>query len=458
VKAPGRQVFSVSEITGRIVARLESGFPDVWVKGELGDLTRHSSGHWYFSLKDRDALLRCVMFRSQARFVRFDPREGDEILCRGRVTGYAPRSLFQLNVEYLEPAGVGALYAEFERLKKKLSDEGLFDPARKRPLPGVIRRVAIITSSSGAALYDMLRALKDRDPDIEVLALPAAVQGATAASELRRMLELANRPEVATPPDRRPLDVIIIGRGGGSPEDLAAFNDENLARAIAASNLPVISAVGHEVDFTIADFVADLRAPTPTAAAQMVSTGRPERVERLSRAVHGLAAALGRGLAERGKAVGHLTRRLRSPLHRVLDLIMRTDDLDGRLRQATIVRLEVLDRRIEQLERTVISRDPRAQNAVSRERLTGLVVRLRQAARRSLELTLGRLDQDSGRLAALSPLATLERGYAIARRTDGRVVREAGSVAVGEDLELVLHRGSLGVAVKCVRDGEKDKR
>lgn len=451
MKAPGRQVFSVSEITGRIVARLESGFPDVWVKGELGDFTRHSSGHWYFSLKDRDALLRCVMFRSQARFVRFDPREGDAILCRGRVTGYAPRSLFQLNVDYLEPAGVGALYAEFERLKKKLSDEGLFEAARKRPLPAVIRRVAIITSASGAALYDMLRVLNDRDPDLEVLVLPASVQGAAASSELRRMLELANRPEVSAPAGRRPLDAIIIGRGGGSPEDLAAFNDEDLARAIAASTLPVISAVGHEVDFTIADFVADLRAPTPTAAAQMVSTGRPERVERLARATQGMATAFGRGLAERGLAVEHLSLRLRSPRRRLLDFIMRADELDGRVRQTMSARLDTINRRLEQLERTVRGRDPRAQNAVARERLAGLAGRLRQAVRRSLELPLGRLDHTMGRLTALSPLATLERGYAIARRADGGVVREAGSVAVGEDLELVLHRGSLEVGVKKVK-------
>ena len=454
MRAPGRQVLSVSELAGRIVARLESGFPDVWVKGELCDLTRHHSGHWYFSLKDRDAVLRAVMFRSQNRLVRFDPREGDEVLCRGRVTGYAPRSVFQLNVDYLEPVGLGALAVEFERLKEKLAAEGLFDVARKRPLPADIRRVAIITSDSGAALYDMLRILNDRDPGIEVTVLPSAVQGASAAADLRRKLELANRPELATAPDRWPLDVIIIGRGGGSPEDLAAFNDEALARAIAASVLPVVSAVGHEVDFTIADFVADVRAPTPTAAAQLVSTGLFERRQRVALAEDDIYAALLRRLGEQKQSLEHLGLRLRSPHRRLLDLMVRVDELDSRGRSALSARLARLAQTVDQYGRTVRARDPRAQNLIARERLAGLAGRLSSAALHALDRPAAALVRAEAGLSALSPLATLERGYAIARRADGSVVREAGAVAVGEGLELVLRNGRLGVEVKTKKEEE----
>jgi len=457
VKAPGRQVFSVAELAGRIIARLESGFPDVWVKGELCDLTRHHSGHWYFSLQDRDAVLRCVMFRSHNRLVRFDPREGAEVLCRGRITGYAPRSVFQLNCDYMEPVGLGALHAEFERLKEKLSAEGLFEAGRKRPLPAVIRRVAIITSASGAALFDMLRILHDRDPDIEVLVLPSAVQGVAAAAELKRMIETANRPEVAADPDRRPLDVIIIGRGGGSPEDLAAFNDEALARAIAASARPVVSAVGHEVDFTIADFVADVRAPTPTAAAQLVSTGRAERIQRVMLAENDLVDGMLSRLREREAELDHLGPRLRSPYRRLLDLMMRVDELDSRGRRLLTDRIVRLTQTVGQLGRTVRARSPRAQNLIARERLAGLEARLSAAVLSGLDRPRAALDRAQAGLAALSPLATLERGYAIARRPDGSVLRDAGAAAVGEELELVLRRGRLGVEVKTKKDGEIKK-
>jgi exodeoxyribonuclease VII large subunit len=456
VKGPGRKVYSVSELSGRIVARLESGFPDVWVQGEIGDFTRHGSGHWYFTLKDGDSQLRAVMFRHLNRLVAFDPREGHEVLCRGRVSGYAPRSLYQLNVDYLEPAGIGALFQQFERLKQKLEAEGLFDPGRKRPLPSPLRRVAVITSPAGAALHDILRVLRDRDPAIEVLVLPSAVQGAGAAEELRRMLEWANDPRVAAPPGGKPLEAIIIGRGGGSIEDLWAFNDEALARAIAASSLPVISAVGHEVDFTIADFVADLRAATPTAAAELVAAGRGERRQRLGHERERLHAAMLRRVAEAENGLMQALYRFHDPRRRLEELTLRVDELGLRSEAAVVRRLERTAATLGLHARTLQARDPRVRHQLARACLSSLEERLRAAGRIRLERPRARLDNGAARLAALSPLGTLERGYAIARDRDGRVVREAVTAAPGDELELILFRGRLDCEVRAVKgEGEK---
>ncbi|HUT51937.1 MAG TPA: exodeoxyribonuclease VII large subunit [bacterium] len=452
---PGREVMSVSQLTAKIIASLEKSFPAVWVQGEVGDFVGHSSGHWYFNLKDDKAQLRAVMFKFVNRLLRFKPEEGMEVLCRGRVSGYAPRGVYQLNVEWMEPRGLGALYLEFEQLKEKLGKEGLFDPARKRPIPSPLKRIAIITSGDGAALQDMLRILRERDPGIEVLIVPSAVQGPGAAQELARAVELANRPGIAAPPDRRPLEAIVIGRGGGSLEDLWAFNDEVLARAIAASRIPVISAVGHEVDFTIADFVADLRAPTPTAAAEIVAAGREQRGQLLGHQLHRMRSAVARRYEDAAFALDSLGSRLRDPGRAVLDLMMRADELHERTRRAMLAAARIGARAVEAQGRALKAHDPRTRHLLMAARLDGLGSRITSAGMARAQRGYHRLETSGARLSALSPESTLARGFSITRDAAGRVVRDASAVAVGDDLELVLWRGGLDTTVKKIREGGK---
>lgn len=445
-----KRVLTVSEITGRIVKALEQGFPDVRVRGEITEFVRHGSGHWYFSLKDDKARIRAVMFKFQNVLVPFAPEDGMEVICRGRISAYAPRGTYQLYVEWIELEGRGALHIEFEKLKEKLLKEGLFDQARKRPVPSPARRVAIITSAGGAALQDMLRTFRERDPSIRILIVPSRVQGEGAAVDLVRALALANRAGVAGAKESRPLDAVIMGRGGGSIEDLWAFNEETLARAIHASAIPVVSAVGHEVDFTIADFVADMRAPTPTAAAEMVAAGRAERIQRLEHGWFRLGAAMGRRLDDRIEGLHFSASRLTHPGRQIRDYMIRCDEVSGRIERAAQARLENLAGRLGAARATLLARDPRGRHRLMRARLDGLGVRLAAAGRGRVQAGLHRVDSCVGRLEVLSPRATLSRGYAIARRRDGRVVREATEVGVGEALDVVLYRGRLDCEVKKV--------
>jgi len=432
---PGRKILGVSEITDRIIKTLEKNFRDAWVKGEIADITRHSSGHWYFSLKDERAILHCVMFKFVNRYVRFRPDVGMEVLCRGKVSGYAPRGAYQLNVEHMEPLGQGALHLEFERLKEKLSREGLFEAERKRPIPERPRRIGIITSPTGAALHDVLRVLAERDPGIEVLIIPSRVQGEGAARRLAKAIAMANRPALARPAGRRPLEVLIVGRGGGSIEDLWAFNEEELARAIAKSRLPVISAVGHEVDFTIADFVADMRAATPTAAAELVAAGRAERKRRFEL----------------------LIRRLADPRREILELMMRVDELSARSRRLAVQALRSDSLRLVSLMREMLAQEPRRRLKNQEAMLGQARSRLVSAGGISLERSNRRLDAAWSRLLALSPRATLSRGYSIVRDGEGRVVRDAGRTDIGAGLEVILHKGRLGTRVESIdlEDGDE---
>ncbi len=454
---PGREVLSVTELTARIIGSLEKNFPSVWVQGEVGDFTAHSSGHWYFTVKDDKSQLRAVMFKFANRLARFTPEEGMEVLCRGRVSGYAPRGVYQLNVEWMEPRGMGALFLQFEQLKDKLGKEGLFDPARKRPIPRPLKRIAVITSLDGAALQDMLRVLRERDPGIEVLIVPSAVQGAGAAEELAHALAVANLPGTAAAPGRRPLEAIVIGRGGGSLEDLWAFNEELVARAIAASRVPVISAVGHEVDFTISDFVADLRAPTPTAAAEYVAAGREERRQLLAHQLYRMRAAEEGRLEDAALALDALGSRVRDPGHAVLELMMRADELNERSRRAAAGAMETAARSLDGQGRALRAHDPRARNLLMGARLDGLASRAAAAGRARAERAARRLETAGARLTALSPESTLARGFSITRDAKGRVVREASAVAPGDELEVVLWRGGLDATVKRVREDGKEK-
>jgi len=402
-----RPVLTVRQLTlyiKRLIDRDEA-LSAVWVRGEISNFKWHTSGHLYFTLKDESSQLKCVMFRSAAQRLRFRPENGMQVLAHGNVSLYERDGVYQLYVEEMEPAGLGALHLQFEQLKSRLAAEGLFDAALKRPLPRLPRRVALITAPTGAALRDMISVSRRRFPGIWVTLIPAVVQGEEAPASLIRALQLA----AATPE----VDVIIMGRGGGSLEDLWGFNSEALARAIRACPIPVVSAVGHETDFTIADFAADLRAPTPSAAAEIVVPSRAE----LQGMVDGL-----------------------------------------RLRLATLAR-RLVERKRSQLkvlaERPVLKR-PQGRLLQDRQRLDDLVRRLDAAAERCVESRRLRLGALAGRLDALSPLAVLSRGYAIARNAEGRVLKAAGEARIGELLEVMLHKGTLQVRVESTM-GQKEE-
>jgi exodeoxyribonuclease VII large subunit len=394
--APRREVYTVSRLNREARMLLEAGLPPLWIEGELSNFARPSSGHWYFTLKDADAQVRCAMFRNANSRVRVTPRDGLHVLLRVRVSLYEARGEYQLIAEHLEEAGEGALRRRFEELKARLAAEGLFDAALKRPLPQLPRRIGVITSPTGAAIRDILHVLARRFPAVPVLIYPVPVQGAGAAAEIAAAIRLAS--------ERRDADVLILARGGGSLEDLWAFNEEPVARAIRASAIPVVSGVGHEVDVTIADFAADRRAPTPSGAAEIVVPDRAEWLRAL--------AATRERLARGWRRVG------------------------GQARE----RLGWLARRLELTH-------PRTRLAARAQRLDELETRLGRALRRELAAAGARLAAAARTLNAVSPLATLERGYAIVVRADGTVVRAARDVTPGDEVRARTAAGSFAATV-----------
>jgi len=392
-----RQVFSVSGLNRAARVVLESGLGVVWVEGELSNLARPSSGHWYFSLKDRDAQIRCAMFRAKNLLARFQPAEGQQVLARGRISLYEPRGDYQLIVEYLEEAGLGALQRAFDELKQKLAAEGLFAVERKRALPTAPMRIGVITSPTGAAIRDILHVLQKRFPAAGVIVYPVPVQGAAAAPAIVEALQLANA--------RAECQVLIVARGGGSLEDLWAFNDERVARAIAASTLPVVAGIGHEVDFTIADFVADLRAPTPSAAAQAVVPDHNVWRASVIQLAQRVAAAMRRQLGDDARQLQLLEARLR--------------------RVHPGARLQQHGQRLDELEQ-----------------------RLLRAWQRRLREAGARLESAARALHGLSPLATLGRGFAIAtRNADGAVLTQTAQAPAGTAIEVRLAQGKLKATV-----------
>jgi exodeoxyribonuclease VII large subunit len=397
--APRREVYTVSRLNREARMLLEAGLPPCWIEGELSNFARPSSGHWYFTLKDADAQVRCAMFRNANTRVRVAPRDGMHVLIRARVSLYEARGEYQLIAEHLEEAGEGALRRRFEELKARLAAEGLFATELKRPLPRLPRRIGVVTSPTGAAIRDILHVLARRFPAVPVLIYPVAVQGAGASAEIAAAIGLAS--------GRRDADVLILARGGGSLEDLWAFNEERVARAIRACTIPVVSGVGHEVDFTIADFAADLRAPTPSAAAEAVV---PDR-------------------AEWRRSIGATQQRLARAWQR----------LGGQARE----RLAWLVRRLELTH-------PRTRLAARAQRLDELEARLGRALRRELTGAGARLTAAARTLNAVSPLATLERGYAIVTRPDGSVVRAARDVAPGDAVRARLAAGTFAATVTKV--------
>jgi exodeoxyribonuclease VII large subunit len=445
VSATGGEVLSVSALNRLAREALEARFPLLWVAGEISNLTRAPSGHLYFTLKDEAAQVRCAMWRNRAQVLPFQPAHGMRVEARALVTLYEPRGDYQLNVEALRPAGQGNLAEAFQRLKERLAAEGLFEPARKRPLPAYPQGIGLVTSPQAAALGDVLAALRRRAPHLPVVLYPAPVQGDAAPPRL-----IAALGQAAARAGRDGIDLLLLVRGGGSLEDLWAFNDEALARAIAACPLPVICGVGHETDFTIADFVADLRAATPTAAAELATAGFAAATHALPALRSRLTRAAERRLVTLAQRLDRTALRLVHPQHRLAQAATRLEHLAHRLGAARDRHLDRSRSRLASLAWRLAARRPEL--AHRRERLTGLAERLQAALTRDLARRGERLEALGQHLAHLNPEAVLERGYGIVRDAEGRILRRAEQTRPGSPISVQLAQGRLEASVTACRD------
>lgn len=430
---------------------LEGSFPLIWVEGELGNVTRPASGHLYFTLKDARAQVRAAMFKPKSQWLKFVPREGMRVLVRGRLTLYEARGDYQLILDHMEEAGEGALRRAFEQLQARLDAEGLFDPARKRPLPPHVRRLAVITSPTGAAVRDVVSVLARRFPLLEVELLPALVQGDTAAAQITRLLQRADASGR--------YDVILLTRGGGSLEDLWAFNDEHLARAIAASNTPVVSAVGHETDFSLSDFAADLRAPTPSVAAELLVPDQRDlslHLRRLQTRLQQLQTHQLRQAMQRADRAA-LRLQAQSPQSRLALLRHRQQDAFRRLGSQWQQREERARARLQHAAAVLRAAQPRRRLAVLHDRLQALAARPQAAMARQLQRDALRLRALARSLEAVSPLATVARGYSILTRADdGALVRSVAQVRPGDQLHAQLAEGQLQLRVESADTSSAD--
>src|SRR5437867_8440260 len=437
-----RRIWTVRDLVTTVRTHIERDYGDVWVEGEISNFRAHDSGHLYFTLKELNAQIRAVMLRSQAKLLRFRPGNGMLVVLRGRVTIYEERGELQISAEYLEPKGAGALQIAFEQLKAKLEAEGLFDSSRKKAIPVLPSRIGIVSSPQAAALRDILNILRRRHHSANVLIFPAQVQGEAAALEVSAGVRYFNKA--------RNVDVIIVARGGGSAEDLAAFNHEGLARAVAASEIPVISAIGHETDFTIIDFVADLRAPTPSAAAELVIRSRQEVEEQAEGLEQRLVRAIRYRLLMGRQALTELARH--GAFARMMELInqrqQKLDDLLYRLERSQRQTLEQQRRRWESAAAAVRHYDVRRMLTVIGKELDARVAAIASATRRLLLQSQSRLDQLASQLQALSPVAILERGYALVFDSRGNLLKNAEQVRVGDEISARLAKGSVTATVK----------
>jgi len=440
------RTLSVSELNHQARHLLESSFMQVWVEGELSGFSRPSSGHWYFSLKDQKCQIRCAMFRGMNQRIRSIPKEGDKVRIRGKVTLYENRGDFQIIAEHIEPAGLGALQQAFEELKRKLQAEGLFEAGRKKPIPTLPTHIGVVTSPTGAAIHDILTVLARRCPGIPVTLYPTTVQGQPATAEIVRAIGLAQAHGVA--------DVLIVGRGGGSLEDLWCFNEEAVARAIAACAIPTVSAVGHETDVTIADFVADLRAPTPSAAAEKVSPDQRDILRQINDREFRLANAAKRALQRLSTKLEHLSARLRDPRRELLEKAQRLDGLELRLGKAMEQHLNRSQVRSSHLTQRLVMQSPRKQLTGSREALERSAYQLDKAVQGILTKLQDRLEHTAGALNVVSPLATLGRGYAIVRDEQGNIIRNAPDVAAGDWISAHVANGMFTAEIKSVNPGD----
>jgi exodeoxyribonuclease VII large subunit len=445
-RAPQRRVWTVRDLVAAVRTHIEHEYSDAWVEGEISNFRAPDSGHLYFTLKDGNAQIRVVMFRSSARLLRFRPADGLQIVVRGRVTVYEDRGELQISAEYLEPKGAGSLQIAFEQLKAKLEAEGLFAAERKKPIPSLPALIGIVTSPQGAAVRDILNILRRRHYTVNVLIFPAQVQGEAAALEVAAGVRYFNK--------HRRVDVIIVARGGGSAEDLAAFNDEALARAVAASMIPVISAVGHETDFTILDFVADLRAPTPSAAAELVIRSRQE-VEGHALALHErLERAMRYRLLMGRQAFTELAQH--RAFARIMGLInqrqQKLDDLTYRMERAERQLLELMRRRWELLSAAVRHYDLRLVLSSMRRQLEAASSALAAVMRHLVLQNKVRMERMTTALESLSPLAILERGYALLFDSSGQLLKDARRVEPGQEISARLARGELQATVTKKRE------
>jgi exodeoxyribonuclease VII large subunit len=437
----GSEVLSVSALNRSVRDLLEHRFPLLWVGGEISNFVQARSGHLYFSLKDDQAQVRCVMFRGRGAYLDWQPRDGLQVEVRALVSLYEPRGDFQLNVEFMRRAGLGALYEAFLRLRDRLEREGLFDPALKRPIPAYPRSIGVVTSPAAAALRDVLTTLARRNPSVPVVVYPTAVQGEGAPAEIVAAL--------ATAAQRRECDVLILCRGGGSIEDLWAFNDERVARAIRACAIPVVVGVGHETDLTIADFAADLRAPTPTGAAELASPERAELRTRLDLLAGRLHRRITRDLETRLQLLDYLTRRLVHPGRRLDAQTALLVQLRARLALAAERSLERGRWRVRDLADRAVRGLPAL--APMEARIAGLAQRMRAAALHGSAQRTARLESLVQNLAHLDPRAVLERGYAIVRDGEGRIVRRSAGLARGDPLDLTFAEGGANARVEQTR-------
>jgi exodeoxyribonuclease VII large subunit len=430
-------VVSVSELNRSARKLLEQAFPLIWVAGEISNFVQAASGHWYFSLKDSGAQVRCVMFRNKSQYLDWKPADGTQVEVRVLVTLYEPRGDFQLNVEAMRRAGLGALYEAFERLKQRLDKEGLFDSACKRPLPAFPRQIGIVTSPAAAALRDVLTTLSRRMPSIPVVIYPTPVQGEGAAATIAAALRRAG--------ERGECDVLILCRGGGSMEDLWQFNEEVVARAIRACPIPVVCGVGHETDVTIADFAADQRAPTPTAAAELASPNRADLMARVGVAGNRLTRSLRHGLEQRMQRVDYLGRRLTHPGERLDNQQRHVRNLQQRLQGALLRHMDNQRWRQQQLAQRLASARPDLEQMLSHQR--DLAQRLELSLQRRMADAAATLQRLQANLAHLNPQSVLERGYSIVQTKQGNVVRDSAALAPGEKLDIAFARGRVEAQV-----------
>ncbi len=447
-----RRIWLVRDLVARVCEQVEQEYGDIWVEGEISNCRPASSGHLYFTLKDADAQLPVVVFRRQAMLLRFRPEDGLHVLVRGRVSVYAQRGQLQLVGEVVEPVGAGSLQLAFEQLRERLKAEGLFDSARKRPLPAFPRAVGIVTSPSGAVIRDFLNIVGRRHSGLNVVVCPAAMQGEQAVSEVESALMQLNASGL--------VDLIVLARGGGSAEDLSPFNSERMARAIVASTAPVVSAIGHETDFTIADFVADLRAPTPSAAAELITEAQHQVADRVAAQASRLERAARFQLLHArqkidGIAIDRAERRVAAML---LRLSQRLDDMESRMEASATDLVRARQREVAELAADVLHHEPRQMLARTRERLTVGHTRMERSLERTLRRSGTQLGALDARLRSLSPLAVLERGYALVLGVDGGVIRSSAQVAKGDQVRTRLSDGEFASTVDEVHPKRKRKK
>jgi len=442
------RIFTVSRLTAEIKFLLEGKFDRIWVEGELSNFSSPSSGHFYMSLKDEHAQIRAVMFRPQARYLKFTPEDGMMTIARGRIGVYEPRGEYQIILDYLEPLGVGALAAAFEQVKRKLALEGIFDADQKRPIPFLPQRIAVITSPTGAAIRDFLRIAGRRMPNLDITIVPVRVQGDEAAGDIVEALELVNR-------ELEDIEVIVLTRGGGSLEDLWPFNREEVAYAIRRSHIPVVSAVGHEVDLTISDLAADLRAPTPSGAAELLVREREVLVRDLTALSSRLVMATGGMLARARDRVENLSARMRDPRRGLADTWLKLDDLYGRALSMARGFIREKTRELQSINERLMLNSP-AHAIALRTQETGFHTRsLVQAISGCLEKRKGDALAFTEKLGSLSPLSILKRGYSITQKLpDMTILKDSAQVSPGNSIKILLASGTINSVVTKVEKGD----